>query len=78
MATSAAPVGWVHGGGTGALNQASLAVQAKLRVQAEVLKRCNEAYLESRTAIRVSCLWVFLLMIFFASLVGARQRTHWV
>ena len=58
-ATNAAPVGWVYGGGTGALNQASLAVQAKLRAEAEALKRCNGAYLESRTAIRVSCLLVF-------------------
>ena len=29
-ATSAAPVGWVRGGGTGPLNQALLDVQAKL------------------------------------------------
>lgn len=51
-ATSAAPAGWVRGGRTGALNEASLDVQAKLRVEAVALKRCNEAYLESRTAIR--------------------------
>ena len=29
-ATSAAPAGWVHGGGTGTLNQVILDVQAKL------------------------------------------------
>ena len=73
-ATSAAPVGWIHGGGTGALNQASLDVQA----EAEALKRCNEAYLESRTAIRVSCLWVSSSDDPLASLVGAHKRTHWV
>ena len=77
-ATSAAPVGWIHGGGTGALNQASLDVQAKLRAEAVALKRCNEAYLESRTAIRVSCLWVSSSDDPLASLVGARKRTHWV
>ena len=55
-ATSAAPVGWIHGGGTGVLNQASLDVEAKLRAEAEALKRCNEAFLASRTAIRVSYL----------------------
>ena len=55
-ATSSAPAGWVHGGGTGALAQASLDVQAKLRAEAEALKRCNKAFLESRAAIRVSFL----------------------
>ena len=75
-ATSAVPVGWIHGGGTGALNQASLDVQAKLRAEAEALKRCNEAYLESRTAIRVSCLWLSSSDDPLASLVGARKRTH--
>ena len=38
-ATIAAPVGWIRGGGMGALNQASLDVQAKLRAEAEALKR---------------------------------------
>ena len=67
--TSATPVGWIHGGGTGALNQASLDVQAKLRAEGEALRRCNEAYLESRTAIHVSCPWLsssnnlFLLLL---------------
>ena len=60
-ATSAAPAGWVRGGGTRALNQAALDVQAKLRAEAEALKRCNEAFLDSRAAIRVS----FLLLFYF-------------
>jgi len=77
-ATSAAPVGWIHGGGTSALNQASLDVQAKLRVEAEALKRCNEAYLESCTTIQVSCLWVVSFNGPLSSLVGAYKRTHWV
>nr|XP_020181309.1 eukaryotic translation initiation factor 5B-like [Aegilops tauschii subsp. strangulata] len=51
-ATSAAPAGWVRGGGTGALAQASLDVQAKLWAEAEALKRCNEVFLESWAAIR--------------------------
>ena len=74
-ATSAAPVGWVRGGGTGALNEASLDVQAKLRAEAVALKRCNEAYLESRTAIRVSRLLVFspnVLLCYFC--VGAQAH----
>ena len=52
-ATSAAPTGWVRGGGTGPLNQAILDVQGKLRAKADALKRCNQAFLESRAAIRV-------------------------
>lgn len=51
-ATSAAPADWVRGGGTGALNQAALDVQSKLRAEAEALKRCNDAFLDSRAAIR--------------------------
>lgn len=50
------PIGWIHGGRTGALNQVSLDVQAKLPAEAEALKRCNEAFLESRAAISVSFL----------------------
>ena len=56
QATSTAPAGWVRGGGTGALAQASLDVQAKLRAEAEALKRCNEVFLESQAAIHVSFL----------------------
>ena len=52
-ATSAAPTGWVRGGGTGPLNKAILDVQAKLRAKADALKHCNKAFLESREAIRV-------------------------
>ena len=73
-ATSAAPAGWVRGGGTGAVNEASLVVQTKL--WAEALKRCNDAYLELRTAIRVSCLLVFSLNVLLRFFVGARKRTH--
>ena len=36
-ATSAAPIGWVRGGGTGPLNQALLDVQAKLRAEGDAL-----------------------------------------
>nr|XP_020165632.1 uncharacterized protein LOC109751141 [Aegilops tauschii subsp. strangulata] len=50
--TSVAPTGWVHGGGMGALNQVVLDVQAKLRGEADALKRCNKAFLNSRAAIR--------------------------
>ena len=64
-ATSAVPASWVRGGGTGALNQAALDVQAKLQAEAEALKQCNDAFLDSRAAIRVSFLllfiWIFLL-----------------
>ena len=79
-ATSATPVGWIHGGGTSALNLASLYVQAKLRAEAKDLRRCNEAFLESRAAIRVSFPYfpfpfILDLLAFF---MGARQRTHWV
>ena len=59
-ATSAAPTGWVRGGGTGPLNKAILDVQAKLRAEADALKHCNKAFLESREAIRVR----FLLLCF--------------
>ena len=52
-ATSAAPVEWVWGGGPGPLNQAILVVQGKLRAKADALKRCNQAFLESRAAVRV-------------------------
>nr|XP_040249665.1 actin cytoskeleton-regulatory complex protein PAN1-like [Aegilops tauschii subsp. strangulata] len=51
-ASSAAPVEWVQGGGTGPLNRALLDVQAKLRAEANALKRCNTAFLDSREAIQ--------------------------
>nr|XP_045086309.1 formin-like protein 5 [Aegilops tauschii subsp. strangulata] len=51
-ATSAAPTGWVRGGGTGPLNKAILDIQAKLHAKADAIKHCNKAYLESREAIR--------------------------
>ena len=59
-ATSAAPTGWVRGGGTCPLNKAILDVQAKLRAEADAIKHCNKAFLESREAIRVR----FLLLRF--------------
>ena len=78
-ATSAAPAGWVRGGRTCPLNQAILDVQGKLRAEADALKQCNQAFLESRAAVRVCFLvlhfW-FLYFLYFS--VGARQRTHWV
>ena len=52
-ATSAAPVGWVRGGGTGPLNQALLDVQAKLRAEGDALQICTKADLASRAAVRV-------------------------
>ena len=59
-ATSVAPIGWVRGGGTSPLNKAILDVQAKLSAEADTLKHCNNAFLESRAAIRVC----FLLLCF--------------
>nr|XP_020182520.1 uncharacterized protein LOC109768189 [Aegilops tauschii subsp. strangulata] len=50
--TSVAPADWVRGGGTGPLNQAILDVQGKLRAEADALKQCNQAFLESRAAVR--------------------------
>ena len=52
-ATRAAPADWVRGGVTGPLNQAILDVQSKLRAEDDALKRCNQAFLESRAAVRV-------------------------
>ena len=46
-ATSAAPVGWVRGGGTGPLNQALLDVQAKLRSEGDAIQNCTKAHLAS-------------------------------
>ena len=61
--TSAAPTGWVRGGGTGPLNTAILDVQAKLQAEADALKRCNNAFLESRAAVRVYFLLFWLLFM---------------
>ena len=52
-ATSAAPIGWVRGGGTGPLNQALLDVQAKLRAEGDALQSCSKVFLASRAAVRV-------------------------
>ena len=58
-ATSAAPIGWLHGGGTGPLNQALLDVQAKLRAEGDALQTCTRAHLAARTAVRVRFLLLF-------------------
>ena len=60
-ATSAAPVGWLCGGGTGPLNQALLDVQAKLRAEGDALQNCTKAHLAARTAVRV-CLYLLILV----------------
>ena len=52
-ASSAAPTGWVRGGGDGPLNQALLDVQAKLRAEGEAIQGCTRAHLVSRASIRV-------------------------
>ena len=52
-ATSAAPIGWVRGGGMGPLNLALLDVQMKLRAEGDAIQNCTKAYLASRAAIRV-------------------------
>ena len=58
-ATSAAPTGWLRGGGTGPLNQALLDVQAKLRAEGDALQTCTRAHLAARTAVRVRFLLLF-------------------
>ena len=67
-ATSAAPIGWVRGGGTGPLNQALLDVQAKLRAEGDALQNCTKAYLASRAAVWV-CFFP-LVFIFLVPLCG--------
>ena len=62
-ATSAAPTGWLHGGGTGSLNQSLLEVQAKLRAEGDALQACTRAHLAARTAVRVS-FFSFLILVF--------------
>jgi len=66
-ATSAAPVGWVLGGGTGPLNRALLDVQAKLRAEGDALQSCTKAFLAflaSRAAVRVCFfLWSFVFLV---------------
>ena len=52
-ASSAAPTGWVRGGGDGPLNQALLDVQAKLRAEGEAIQGCTKAHMASRVAIQV-------------------------
>ena len=62
-ATSAAPTGWVRGGGTGPLNQSLLEVQAKLRAEGDALQGCTRAHLAARTAVRIS-FFSFLILVF--------------
>ena len=59
-ATSAAPVGWVRGGGTGLLNRALLDVQVKLHPEGDALQSCTKAFLASRAAVRV-CFFLWFL-----------------
>ena len=63
-ATSAAPTGWVHGGGTGPLNQLLLEVQAKLRAEGDALQACTRAHLAARTAIHVSFFSLILVFLY--------------
>ena len=66
-ATSAAPIGWVRGGGTDPLNQALLDVQTKLRAKSDAIQNCTKAHLASRAAIRVCFL---LCLCFLVPLCG--------
>ena len=61
-AMSAAPVGWVRGGGTGPLNQALLDVQAKLRAEGDAIQSCTKAHLASRVAVRVCFIFYFAFL----------------
>ena len=62
-ATSAAPTGWVHGGGTGPLNQALLDVQAKLRAEGDALQTCTRRiWQRGRPSEYVS--FFFLILVF--------------
>ena len=61
-ATSAAPVGWVRGGGTGPLNQALLDVQAKLRAEGDAIQSCTKAHLASRVAVWVCFIFDFAFL----------------
>ena len=63
-ATSAAPTGWVRGGGTGPLNELLLEVQAKLRAEGDALQACTRAHLAARSAVRVSFFSFGLLFVF--------------
>ena len=56
-ATSAAPIGWVRGSGTGPLNQTLLDIQVKLRAEGDAIQNCTKAHLASRAAIRVCFLF---------------------
>ena len=71
-ATSAAPVGWVRGGGTGPLNQALLDVQAKLRAEGDAIQNCTKAHLASRVAVRVC----FILTLFFLAFLCGGVPAH--
>ena len=70
-ATSAAPIGWVKGGGTGPLNQALLDVQAKLRAEGDAIQNCTKAYLASRAADRVCFLFGPCFLVFVPLCGGA-------
>ena len=69
-ATSAAPVGWVRGGGTGPLNRVILDVQAKLRAEGDTLQSCTKAFLASQAAVRVCFSFEPLSLVFLFLLCG--------
>ena len=71
-ATSAAPIGWVRGGGMGPLNQALLDVETKLRAESDAIQNCTKAHLASRAALRVH----FLLYPCFLDLLCWGAPAH--
>ena len=58
------------------MNIAAQDVRTRLQGQAAALRQFTDEFLATRAAIRVSIL--ILLFLNLISLVGARQRTHWV
>jgi len=71
-ATSAAPFGWVQGGGTSPLNQALLDVQAMLQAEGDAIQNCTKAHLASRAAVPVC----FILTLFFLVLLCGGAPAH--
>ena len=70
---ASATFGWTPGGGSAVVNIAAQDVRTRLQGQAAALRQFTDEFLATRAAIRVS-----ILIFFLISLVGARQRTHWV
>ena len=73
---ASATSGWTPGGGSAVVNVAAQDVRTRLQSQAAALRQFTDEFLATRAAIRVSIL--ILLFLNLISLVGARQRTHWV